>query len=266
MGMLPIDVANDRPPLARLLEHTRHHRRTVWLASFCSVMNKLWDLAPPVLIGMAVDTVVAKESSLLASWGFVDAGTQLVVLVGLTVIVWGLESLFEYAFGVLWRNLAQTVQHELRLDAYRHIQQLDIAWFGEQRRGDLLAILNDDVNQLERFLDKGANDLLQVGTTVIAVGALFFAMAPTVALLAILPIPVILWGSFRFQSRIGPPYAEVRAQVGRLGALLENNLDGIATIRSFASEDREAARVEAASNRYRDANREAIRLSAAFVP
>ena len=82
----------------------------------------------------------------------------------------------------------------------------------------------------------------------------------------ILPIPVILWGSFRFQSRIEPRYAEVRRQVGRLGALLENNLDGIATIRAFATEDREAARVEAASNRYREANRNAIRLSAAFVP
>ncbi len=253
-------------PLSRLLRHTAAHRRTVWLASICSVLNKLWDLAPPLLIGAAVDTVVEQENSLLASWGVVDVTTQLWVLVVLTAIIWGLESLFEYLFAVLWRNLAQTVQHELRLEAYDHIQRLDLAWFSEQRRGDLLAILNDDINQLERFLDKGANDLLQVATTVVVVGAIFFATDWQVALMAIAPIPVILWGSFKFQSRIQPLYGEVRQQVGHLGALLENNLDGILTIKAFTGEQRERERVRQASESYRQSNRRAIRLSSAFVP
>ena len=65
----------------------------------------------------------------------------------------------------MWRNLAQTVQHELRLDAYSHIQELEMAWFSDQSKGELMSILNDDINQLERFLDKGANELLQGGTT-----------------------------------------------------------------------------------------------------
>ena len=103
---------------------------------------------------------------------------------------------------MLWRNLAQTVQHELRVDAYSHMQGLEMAWFDEQRKGDLISILNDDVNQLERFLDHGANDILQVCTTVIVIGALFFTVSVKVALFAILPIPFILWASFRFQERI----------------------------------------------------------------
>ncbi|NCG19894.1 MAG: ABC transporter, partial [Rhodobacterales bacterium] len=115
-------------PLSRLLQHTQAHRKTVWLASLCSVLNKLWDLAPPLLIGAAVDTVVEQESSLLASFGVVDVMSQLWVLVALTSLIWGLESLFEYLFAILWRNLAQTVQHELRLEAYDHIQKLDLAW------------------------------------------------------------------------------------------------------------------------------------------
>ena len=59
----------------------------------------------------------------------------------------------------MWRNLAQTVQHEFRLDAYSHIQELEMAWFSDQSKGELMSILNDDINQLERFLDKGANEL-----------------------------------------------------------------------------------------------------------
>jgi len=129
-----------------------------------------------------------------------------------------------------------------------------------------MSILNDDINQLERFLDKGANELLQVGTTVVVISAIFFYISPMIAIYSIIPIPVIIWGSFRFQSRIAPHYAEVRKEVGLLNALLSNNLSGISTIKSFTSEELEIERVRAASQAYREANRRAIRLSAAFVP
>ena len=127
--------------------------------------------------------------------------------------------------------------------------------------------MNDDVNQLERFLDQGANDLLQVATTVIVVGGiLLLLLPPEVAILAILPIPIIVGGSFMFQRRIGVRYAKVRKEVGDLNALLNNNLSGITTIKSFTAEEREVERVGISSRSYRDANRDAIRLSASFVP
>ena len=129
-----------------------------------------------------------------------------------------------------------------------------------------MAILNDDINQLERFLDKGANDLLQVTTTVIIVGAVFLAISWKVALFAVLPIPIIVWGSFLYQRSLEPRYAEVRNTAGRLNALLENDLSGMSTIKSITAEDRELQRVEELSNEYRNANKKAIRLSVAFVP
>ena len=253
-------------PLLRLLGHLREYRWQVWLASFCSIMNKFWDLAPPILIGMAIDVVTYKEDSMLADFGYPDPYDQFLILVALTVVIWVLESLFEYWFGVLWRNLAQNAQHELRMDAYEHIQNLEMQWFSGQTTGGLMAIMNDDVNQLERFLDQGANDLLQVATTVIVVGGVMFILAPSVAIYAILPIPIIVGGSFMFQRRIGVRYAKVRKEVGDLNALLNNNLSGITTIKSFTAEEREVERVGDASRSYRDANRDAIRLSASFVP
>lgn len=243
-----------------------HHRQKVVLATACSVTNKIFDLAPPLLIGMAVDVVVKKQDSLLAQWGYTDLQLQLQIVAGLTVLIWGLESIFEYMLKWLWRNLAQSVQHELRLDAYGHIQDLDMAWFAENSRGGLMSILNDDVNQLERFLDEGANDLLQVATTALIVGGYFFYVSPEVALWAIAPVPVIIWGSFRFQSRIAPLYADVRQKVGLLNGVLANNLSGIGTIKAFATEQREIERVTQASDAYRVSNRSAIALSSAFSP
>ena len=129
-----------------------------------------------------------------------------------------------------------------------------------------MAIMNDDVNQLERFLDQGATDLLQVATTVIVVGGIMFMIAPEVAILAVIPVPIIVIGSFIFQRRIGEKYTRVREEVAVLNSLLNNNLSGITTIKSFTAEEREVARVKEASVTYLEANKSAIRLSASFVP
>ncbi len=259
-------MAERDAPLRRLIRYARGYRRRMALAATASVLNKTLDIAPPLLIGLAVDIVVQQDDSFLAGLGFDSVASQLWALAAVTLVVWIGESLFEYLLGVLWRNLAQSVQHDLRIDAYRHVQTLEMAYLEERRVGDLMAVLNDDVNQLERFLDTGANKLIQVATTVVLIGAAFFYLAPAVAWLAFLPIPLILWGSFRFQRRIAPRYDEVRERAGLLNAELSGHLGGMATIKSFTAEEREAARIESESEAYRSANRLAIRLSSAFSP
>ncbi|MCP9815236.1 ABC transporter ATP-binding protein [Synechococcus sp. GreenBA-s] len=254
------------PALRRLLITLRPHRRLVWLAAGCSVLNKLFDLAPPVLIGLAVDVVVKQNTSWLAAFGVVSVPGQLGVLAVLSFLIWSAESLFEYLYALLWRNLAQTVQHELRLEAYDHLQKLEMGFFEASSSGRLMAILNDDINQLERFLDHGANELLQLITTVLAVGGAMVWLSPTVAGVSFLPIPVILWGSLSFQKRLQPRYREVREKAGDLASRLSNNLGGMLTIKSYAAEAWEWERLRIESDAYRSSNRRAIRLSAAFIP
>jgi len=253
-------------PLQRLIKYSQSYNTLIQQAVVCSILNKIFDLAPPILIGAAVDVVVEKQSSIIASWGFKEIWAQLVFLSVLSAIVWGLESVFEYAYARLWRNLAQNIQHNLRLDAYGHLQELELSYFEERSTGGLMSILSDDINQLERFLDGGANEVLQVTTTVIIIGGVFFYLAPTVAWLGMLPMPFILWGSIVFQNRLAPRYAAVREKVGLLNGQLSNNLSGITTIKSFTTEAYESQRIEAESNRYRQSNRHAIAMSAAFVP
>ena len=255
-----------RHPLLRLLRYARAYRRRIWAATLCSILNKVFDLAPPVLIGAAIDVVVEQDDSVIASFGFPTVMGQLTVLAVVTVIIWALESIFEYLFAVLWRNLAQSLEHDLRVNAYRHVQELELAHFEDRSIGGLMSILNDDVNQLERFLDGAANQLLQVGTTVVVIGIAFFGLSPAVFGLAFLPIPLILWGSFHFQKRIAPRYADVRERVGALNGQLANNLGGIVTIKSFTAESHEVGRVDTLSRAYEESNTKAIKLSSAFAP
>ncbi|MCB9731704.1 MAG: ABC transporter ATP-binding protein [Deltaproteobacteria bacterium] len=254
------------PPLRRLLRYARPHRRHVWLAVTCSILNKVFDLAPPALIGAAVDIVVRREDSALAALGVTDVRWQLGVLGIITLVIWILESAFEYFAKWLWRTLAQTAQHELRLDAYDHLQHLQLAFFERSRTGGLLAIVNDDVNQLERFLDVGADQLLQTFTSTLVIAVAFFAIAPEVAWLAMIPIPFVLWGSIAFQKRIAPRYAKVREENGIVSSQLASNLAGIPTIKSYTAERFELERIRKLSERYSQANHKAIRLSSAFSP
>jgi len=260
------NLPQSAPPLRRLINYGHNYRPQIWQAIACSILNKIFDLAPPALIGAAVDVVVKKQDSLIAQLGVKDVFGQLLLLTFLSFIIWGLESVFEYAYAQLWRNLSQSIEHDLRLDAYEHLQSLELAYFEDRSTGRLMSILSDDINQLERFLDVGANDIIQVTTTAVIIGAAFFILAPGVAWMTILPMPFILWGSIAFQRLLAPRYADVREQVSLINSQLANNLTGITTIKSFTAEEYESRRIEAQSQAYRVSNQRAIALSAAFVP
>jgi ATP-binding cassette, subfamily B, bacterial len=258
-------IKTDRP-LQRLLAYGQQYRSQTWQAVIASIFNKLCDVAPEILIGMAVDVVVKKQDSFVSTWGIRNVEQQLFVLTIITVVVWVLESLSQYVYTNLWRNLSQKIQHNLRLDAYGHIQQLELAYFENQSTGNLMAILGDDINQLERFLDVGANEIIQVLTNVLVIGGVFFVLAPSIAWWSMVPIPIIIIGSIWFQKFLAPYYANVRDKVGLLNSRLANNLGGITTIKSFTTEAYELDRVRYDSEAYQQSNRRAIAISAAFVP
>ena len=231
-----------------------------------SVLNKLFDLAPPVLIGVAIDIVVEGSDSFLGGLGVIDRRRQLVVLAFLTFAIWAMESLFDYLAAVTWRNISQDVEHSLRTDAFKNVLGLDLQYFENKSSGRLMAVLNDDVNQLEKFLDTGANKLLQTITTVIVIGGTFLYISPLIAIFAFIPIPVIIFGSFRFTKTIASRYTRIRDAIETLNANLSNSLSGILTVKSFNREEREFTRISDSSVEVKSANYHAIRLSAAFIP
>jgi ATP-binding cassette subfamily B protein len=257
---------NNQKPLIRLLKYAKGLRTQITLASLCSVINKLFDIAPEILIGIAIDVVVSKQDSFLASFGFIDPKSQLIALAVLTFLIWLGESVFQFLYAILWRNLAQSLQHRMRIETYARMQNMDMSFYENQASGNLTSILNDDVNQLERFLNVGANDFIQVIVSVIGVGAVFFYISVKIAVFAFLPIPLIIFGAFFFQRKAQPLYTEVRKHTGILATSISNKIMGIATIKSFTSENKELENLSQLSIDYQKANKNAIKVSAAFTP
>lgn len=254
-------------PLRALWGRYRRYRTRFALAVAASTVNKVADIVPELLIGAAVDVVVRGADSFVGTTLDIESRyTQLAVLAAINAAVWLLESASQYAAALVWRGLAQGVQHDLRVDAYNHAQRLDMGWHEARHSGSTVATLNDDVNQLERMLDVGAPAILQTLLNVVLVGAIFAASSWTLLFFAFLPIPAIVAGSLIFQRRLEPLYARVREAVADLSGALAANLSGVATIKAFTAEDRERDRVARVSQAYRSASIDAIRVSAAFVP
>jgi len=252
--------------LKHLFAYSQQQKTKVKRGIVYSVLNKLFDLAPPVLIGVAIDIVVEGNESFLASLGVGDRRRQLVILAILTFIIWGLESLFDYLSAVTWRGISQDIEHSLRTETFQNVLGLDMKYFENKSSGRLMAILNDDVNQLERFLDTGANKLLQTATTVLVIGGTFLYISPLIATFAFIPIPIIIFGSFKFTTTIAKRYERIRESIETLNSNLSNSISGILNVKSFTRETKELERIDGSSNEVRSANYHAIKLSAAFIP
>jgi ATP-binding cassette subfamily B protein len=254
-------------PMLQLFRYLIPFRVQFLAASGSSIVNKMLDLMPPILVGWVIDSVSHNPPGWIA-WltGTEDAWTLAVFLAALAVIIFGLESLFQWLYQLGFMSLAQKVQHKLRTDAYNQIQSREIEFFENHRMGETMAMLNDDVNQLERFLNTGFNSLLQLLVLFSFAGAVLFSTSWQLALLGIIPVPIVLWGSLYYQRIISPRYRKVRETVGFLSSRLENNIAGITVIKSFTAEAFESQRVEDASQDYRDANFDAIKFSAIYVP
>ena len=250
----------------QLLSYATPWRAKIIIASIYSIINKIFDIMPEILIGFAVDLVVKRQDSFIASLGFESVEAQITILAVCTFLIWAFESLFQYLYSISWRNLAQSIEHEIRVDAYSHVQDIHVKWFEDQKIGNITAILNDDINQLERFLDNGANDIIQIIVSTVTIGAVFFYISPIIAAIAVLPVPIILFIASFFQKNLEPKYLKVRESAGNLSSTIFNNLLGIITIKSFTAEDVEKDRISKLSKKYQIANRDAIRISSAFVP
>tara|TARA_B100001287_G_C22685444_1_gene533173 strand:+ start:198 stop:1976 length:1779 start_codon:yes stop_codon:yes gene_type:complete len=257
---------NSLKSFLRFFKFARKWRCKIYLATTYSVINKLFDIAPEILLGIAVDVVTSSDNNFLNLFGIHDSKDQVITLAILTFGIWAFESIFQYLYMVGWRNIAQSIEHDVRRDLYSNVQSLDIRWHENQKLGNITSIINDDVNQLERFLNNGINQIVQIIVSTVLIGGVFFLISPLIATIILIPIPIIFFISMFFQKNLSPKYLDVRKSVGDLNSSIFNNLLGIITIKSFASEDKEIDKIEALSHKYLDKNKGAIRLSSAFVP
>lgn len=244
------------------LRSTRHpllyivgsHKRKFYLASLLSALGQILEMTIYIFFASFFLVLINGESVVLTSLGLVSASSQIWLLAGATVFVSAVIAALSFGAGALWRDLAQTVQHEWRTEIYAHVQRVGLQHLEGERTTRIARVLTEDINQLGSFFAASANDLIQLGTIFLTFIPVFLLFAPGIAWVAVLPVPIIAWLSFFHQENVVPDYAVSSENDSLLNSQLINNLEASATVKSFAAEEYEIDRVRRLSEAYRQSN------------
>jgi len=239
-----------------------------------SIVARVLDLLPPLLLAVAIDSIFSvggsdQSFSLLLvpdSWLPQTQTGQLWLTGGIVAAAFLGAAGFHYARNWGWNRFAQGVQHDVRTDTYDKMQHLNMDFFSDKQTGELMSVLSNDVNRLEKFLNDGMNSASRLIIMVLGIAVILFALNWQLALVALLPVPLIAVFTRKFIEIIQPKYAAVRSTVGSLNSRLENNLGGITVIKTSNTEPFESERVDDVSQDYYDANWDAIRTRISFFP
>ncbi len=278
-----MDVPADDDPFERQRERTANPMRRLFdeygrgrpgllsVSVVASVLARLLDLLPPLMLGIAVDAVFLDEGPFSLplvpdAWLPTDPETQFWLTAGIVLISFLGGAALHWVRNWGWNRFAQEVQHDIRTDTYDAMQRLNMTFFSDKQTGEMMSVLSNDVNRLERFLNDGLNSAFRLGVMVVGIAAFLLWMNPQLAIVALAPVPLIAVFTYRFVQNIQPKYAEVRSTVGQVNSRLENNLGGIQVIKTSNTEAYEADRVEEVSGEYFDANWDAIETRIKFFP
>ncbi len=263
---------NAEDPMRRLFTEYGGPRRFQFAVGvLASVVARLLDLLPPVLLGLAIDAVFRDDKAfalwlLPETWAPATQDEQLILVVGLIAGAFMFGAVFHWVRNWGFNAFAQHIQHSIRTDTYDTMQRLNMGFFADKQTGELMSILSNDVNRLERFLNDGLNSTFRLAVMVLGIAGILFWLNWQLALIALIPVPLIALFTYKFIQIIQPKYAEVRSTVGNVNSRLENNLGGIQVIKSANTERYESDRVEDVSGDYFDANWDAIETRIKFFP
>ena len=241
--------------LKRLFTYLTPYWKTLVVSSLLLLGRAGAELVPPLFQRQIVDEVVSASNL-----------SKLGLFVGLLVAVYAFQQLINAADMFIRHALGERFILDLRVRIYEYLQKLSLSFFERTSTGELMSRVTNDVNVLESFVTHGSAltivDLLRlVGGAVI-----LFVLDVRLALLVLLPVPILAISLRYFNTRIRPVYRLVRARLGDINAQLQDSLSGIRVIQAFVQEEQALARFTAESESYYNARVEGIRYWATFFP
>ncbi len=241
--------------LLRVLSYLKPYRKGVALTLFLAISTTLLDLVPPWLIKVIVDSLVEGKES---SWIYGP-------IVGLAGIY--LARNFTNHRRIMVNNkVEQSVVFDLRSDVYRALQNLSMSYFENRSTGELMSRANDDVNYVERIFIDGVEQVVTAILTLIGISAILFYMHWKLAVVALLPIPFLVYGAWFYTSRAHDQYHVVRKRAAKMNARLQDSISGIRETLSFNRQLYEIKQFEKRSRDYCNGTLEVMRLWAFYSP
>ncbi len=269
-------AANSPAPLARgeladsslsgLQEAARFvspFRSDLLIAAGLSALAALCNIGRYVAVGWAVDAIRTGRPPGFPFLRGRSIVTCTVILGTVALALVACVGIFKYASLRIWRRRGRLLQHQLRTRVFTHVQHMPMATLQESGRGELLAVLSEDVDRIESAFD-AASWLSDVSIASAVFIAAVFIVAPQQGWVALLPIPILIGRALAYYPRLRARYAKARQNAALIHGHVRSNLDGISTVKSFVLEAQERDAAEHLSDKYRESSQAASAMATAF--
>ncbi|MEJ7824472.1 MAG: ABC transporter ATP-binding protein [Solirubrobacteraceae bacterium] len=238
----------------RLLRFLRPYRRGVWLSGLLAALAMGATVAIPALVGAAINAVESGDGGRLKllALAIVIAGT---VRLGLTVMR-----------RLIAGKVSLGVEYDLRDRVYTHLLSLELGFFDRQQTGQLMSRATVDLQAVRFFLGYGLVIIAQSALTIVFAGIAMFVIDPGLAIVALFPVPFVIWIAGRYGRRARPALQEVQQRIAELTAEVEENVGGVRVVKAFAREDLQHRRFQTSVSRVFDQSMISTRLRAFYNP
>jgi ABC-type multidrug transport system fused ATPase/permease subunit len=238
----------------RLLGFLRPYRRQLWgsLAFAWAAMGMT--VLIPWLIGQAINAIQDGDKP--------DLLPLALAIVGAGVLRLGLTSVRRIVAG----KVSLAVEFDLRERFYSHLQRLELAFFDGQQTGQLMSRATVDLQAIRFFLGYGLIFITQSMLTITLACVVMIAINPLLALVALLPAPLVVYTASRYNRVSRPAVQEVQQRIAELTAEAEESISGIRIVKAFAREEHQLHRFQRAVARVFDQSIYSTRLQATFSP
>ena len=239
----------------RLLKYLKPYWHWVVVSIVCLLFLTILNLLPPLFQREIIDEVVGKR--------LLDRLPALILgLVG----VYALARLLNFGEQYLRHVLGERFILDFRVLLYDYLQRLSISFFENQQTGEIMSRITNDVNALESFVTHSVGFLIVDLLRLVGTAIILFALDWQLALLTLLPVPILAVAMRAFNTRVRPIYRQIRDRLGDINAELQDNISGIRVIQAFGQERYELDRFTRRSTRYYEERVRGIRQWATFFP
>ena len=247
--------AYDARLMRRLMTYVRPYKGSAFLALLFILSASALSVLPPYLTKVAIDRYIRNADM---------GGLNLVA----ALYVATLAGTFGFSFGQTWvmNVMGQKIMYDLRLEIFRHLQRLDVAFFDRNPVGRLMTRVTTDVDALNELFTAGVISIFGDLCTLFGIVVILFVMNYKLALVIFSVLPLLFLVTFVFKIKVRDSFRRVRAAIARINAFLQENITGTAVVQIFGQEEKRATRFEKINREHLDANLQSIFYYAVFYP
>jgi ATP-binding cassette, subfamily B, multidrug efflux pump len=243
---------------ATLRPYIRRYRRNMSLGGLALICKDLAQVAQPLMIRYAIDSVSTPHTGSAARVFLVYAAA----LVGLAIV----KGIFQYWMRIILIGVSRDIEYDLRNDLFRHLTSLSPDYYARTRTGDIMARTTNDLNAVRMMLGPGVMYCFETSLTFVLAIFVMTRVDWRLAIYAILPAPAISCAVIFFGQAIHARFERIQAMFSDISSRVQENLSGVRMIRAFVQEEAELRRFADLNRQYIAQNLGLVRIQGVFEP